>query len=467
MATGDAIDEYKLHDLIAIFGRWRGLAIGAFFAVFIPGVLVTLLMPPLYEASAKMLVDRSMMAPAFSVKVSPSMDSQSLLRTVSNDEEIKTVAETLKTRKAIERTIDKLHLTRERLKTIRDFRRYVQMAIDAVIDGAAWAYDETKYALRLSRRPTAEETAFLRREQLIDGVASRIAVTSLPSTNILNAAFRASDPFLAQEIINSLVTDFLRNEPRTDQSSGDFFAGERTQAAEELRDAALALSKYRQQTSAFSIETQRNLLLQTVERLRGDLTKAEALQAEKQAAVASLTKQRAESPQFQRELSKSLIDAEVELAGNAASIRILRDGINSRMAELAKLADAEAPIKDLELQVSRAEAAYSLQQRNFEQARATERMAAVHLSDVRLVDLASFPLHPVRPRTLLYLCLALGAGVLAALAGPFLAHMNDTTIATERDILRLLDISFVATVPKLTAGTRRAPQLAVGFGDEH
>jgi uncharacterized protein involved in exopolysaccharide biosynthesis len=130
------------------------------------------------------------------------------------------------------------------------------------------------------------------------------------------------------------------------------------------------------------------------------------------------------------------------------------------MNELAKLNDAEVRAKELERLVTKAEQAYELQQRNSEQARVTEGMESAHISDLRLVDEASFPLSPLRPKAWLYLSVALGASVLAMLTAPFLAHQNDTTLASRRDVARLLDISFVATIPelKLTTARRGSPR---------
>jgi uncharacterized protein involved in exopolysaccharide biosynthesis len=308
-----------------------------------------------------------------------------------------------------------------------------------------WAYDELKYTFHLAARPTPQELAFVAREDLIADIASRVAVTPLPSTNVLTAAFRAGDPYLAQNVINSLVTDFV--EPRAAQNSSDFFAHEQTKAVQNLQEAEEKLAEYRRQTSIFAIETQRKLLLEAVEQLRSELTKAETQREEKQAAYDALKVWARTEPTFQREITRGLIDAQVALAGYAAAIGVMRDGISARTEELTRLADAEVRGKDLELLVARSEEGYNLQQRNFEQARATERMAAAQLVDVQLVDLAWFPLSPVRPRTWLYLSIVVGAAVLAAIAAPFIAHTNDTTLGTELDVVRLLDIPFVVTVP--------------------
>ena len=174
MGQGDR-DDYKLHDLLAIFWRWRRLAAGAFLAILIPGVLVIFLMPPVYEATASILVNRVNAAPAYSVKTSPAVDPLSVVRNSHNAEEVKTAGEMIKTRATVDRVIDQLQLTKEKLNYIRDFRRYVQMAIDGVMDAAHWLYSEFKFTLHLAKRPTAEEKAFLDKEGLADSVADSIS----------------------------------------------------------------------------------------------------------------------------------------------------------------------------------------------------------------------------------------------------------------------------------------------------
>lgn len=468
----DKTDNYTLRELLKIFWRWRHLALGAFFAILIPGILVTFLMPRVYEATAAILVNRSHMAPAYSVKTDQTMDSSPIMRNVNNAEETKTVGEMIKTRAIIDRTIDQLHLTHEKLKYIRDFRRYVQMAIDGVVDGAHWIYNEIKYATHLAQRPTPKERAFLDREDLVDDVINSIKITPVPESSVLRISFRSGDPYLAQNAINALVNEFISGRPRSDQTSRTFFAGEMQQSAEQLHAAESALAEYRQKTSAYSVTMQRDLLLQAIETLRANLTQTEALRTQKQAAVDTLrgellTELRVEQRDrlkterdVEREISKSLIDAAVDLAGYTASSATLKTAIAARMEELAKLNAAEVRSKELERQVTKEEQAYELQRRNLEQARVTEQLANAHLSDLRLVDHASFPLSPVRPRTWIYLGIALGAAVLAMLAAPFLAHQNDTTLASHRDVASLLDISFVATIPniKLTTARRGSPR---------
>jgi uncharacterized protein involved in exopolysaccharide biosynthesis len=462
LGQGDR-DDYKLHDLLAIFWRWRRLAAGAFLAILIPGVLVIFLMPPVYEATASILVNRVNAAPAYSVKTSPAVDPLSVVRNSHNAEEVKTAGEMIKTRATIDRVIDQLQLTKEKLNYIRDFRRYVQMAIDGVMDAAHWLYSEFKFTLHLAKRPTAEEKAFLDKEGLADSVADSIKINPVTETSVIRVLFRSGDPYLAQTAINALVNEFIVHQPKTEQTSRAFFARETEQAAEKLHAAEKALADYRQKNSAYSVGVQRDLLLQGVAALRASLTQTEALRAQKQASIDALRERRLTALRVderdklkterdvESEISKSLIGADVELARYTASAAALRTAIADRLDELAKLSSAELHAMELERLVTKYGQDYELKQRNLEQASNIEQMTNARISDLQLVDRASFPLTTVRPRPLLYLGIAFGAAVLAMLAAPLLAHQNDTTVTSRRDVARLLNVSFVVTIRELKA----------------
>lgn len=440
-------EEYKLRDILAILARWRKLALVAFLAVLIPGILVTLLMPPMYEASALLLVDRPAMSAGFSVKPGQNLESSSILRSVNREEEVKTVAETIRTRALVETTVDKLSIDTEVLKRIRDFRRYVQGAIDFVLDGIKTVLNELKYLIGFSKRPTAEEEAFASREKLLEAVGERVRVLPVPDTNVLRVAFRASDAALAQSAINTIVTEFVNGNQRSAQASRKHFAEEMRAEAEQLNAADQALADLRSKAATYSSNTQRDLMLQSQERLRVEIAQAEALRAQKAAAIDTLRKRQWTDPRLQAEVSKNLMQAEVELAQVSAQLVSLRGSMDENRRRLAANNTDSVKLRELERAVATAEEAFALRQRNFEQARATESMTGANLRNVRIVDLASYPLSPVRPRTLLYLGVALGAALLAAIALPFLAHLNDTALASEQDVSRLLDLPLVVSVP--------------------
>jgi uncharacterized protein involved in exopolysaccharide biosynthesis len=429
-------DDHNLRDIWAIFVRWRNLALVAFLAVLIPGILVTLLMPPLYEATATLLVNRPTIAPAYSVKPGQNIEPAPVLRSINREEEVKTVAETVRTRAIVDDTVRTLNLDLATLNRVRDFRRYVQAAIDWVVDNAEWLWREFKYATHMSTRPTPEEQAYLERENLLDIVDARLRVTPVPDTNVLRASFRSSDPVLAQKAVNTIVEDFVARQQDTARASREHFADELRQVGDELKAAEGALATYRGQMSSFYNATQRDLLLQSVEQISNDLAQAEAKRGQKRAAMEALRKQQWADPRFQRDISKSLMDTESELAGLDAQIGVLGKAIAERQRRLSTINVESVRLRDLERGVTSLEEAVTLRQRNYEQARVAEGMAS-DLRDVRVLDLAGFPLSPVRPRTLLYLGIALGAALLAAIAFPFIAHLNDTTLPV------------VATIPRL------------------
>lgn len=440
-------EEYRLKEILAIFVRWRKLALMAFFCVLVPGVLVTLLMPPMFEASAILLVDRPTISPSYSVKSNQVGEASPILRNVNREEEVKTVAETIRTREVIEASVTKLDMDMAALTRIRDFRRYVQAAIDGVLDSVKWFFRELKYLTGFSKRPTPEETAFAEREKFLDTVGERLRVVAVPDTNILRVSFRSSDPVLAQSAINTIVTEFVDGKQREVQDIRVLFAEELRLEAERLHAAEATLAEFQRDRSAYSVATQRDLLLQSQERLRAEIAQAEALHAQKSAAVGALRKRLWSDPRLSSQVNVKLVGAEVDLEGVKAELESLRRSLQDNAQLLSSNNDAGVRLRELEREVARSEGAFSLRQRNFEQARATESMTGAAIRNVRIVDLAAYPLTPIRPRTLLYLGIAIGAALLAAIALPFLAHLNDITLASERDASRLLGLPLVVSIP--------------------
>jgi uncharacterized protein involved in exopolysaccharide biosynthesis len=461
MAT-QTLDDYKLRDLVGIFSRWRWLALGAFLGVLLPGLAVTLLMLPLYEATALLLVDRPTLSSVYSVKPGQSLEAQPMMRSVNREEEVKTVAETLRTRAMVVAVVDELKIDRAALNRIRDFRRHVQALIDWVIETAQWLYAEAKYLTGLSTRPTAEELAFLEREELLDAVAKRLGITPLPDTNVLRVSFRSSDPKLAQAALNLYVTKFVNGQQRIDQASKAHFAEELRMVTGELRVAEAALADFRSRNSSYAGTTQRDMLLNALEAIRADWQRTDALHAQRAGQLGDLRARQWTDPHTQREVAKALVDAQVEIAGLAAKNTALRKAMAERQKELDAITQASVRIRELERDVARAEEAFSLRQRNFEQARVVASMAEANMRHVRVVDLAAYPLSPVRPRSLLYLGIALGAALLAALALPLVAHMNDTTLSSEAELAELLGTPVVVSLGQVRRPDARPWPLLLG-----
>lgn len=512
---------FTLSDLVVILMRWRRVMVLTFLAVLVPAAVGTFLMPPLYEATATIVVSRNTSAPEFSVKPSDMPELSSVMRTLERKEEVNAKIQVLKSRATVEPVIDTLSIDERALDHIRDVRRYVRAVYKWTKQAIRTVYDETKYTLRLATRPTPEERALFEREKLVTNVLDRLRVTNLPDSTVIEASFRSSDPLLATKVVNQISDNFIaRDAMLRDAIARGYFNEASERRAAELRDAESRLEAAKRRAAAYASEDQRRLLLTSLSDASDRLKTIGALRARLTARIAALNERLRVEPdrvtsrretnrdpalddlrrglvelemeratavqQFlpdapvvqdldarireARELEKrfadqlegsvtteinpvrehlrqQLIADEVELAAAIAEEGALETQVHEYRDQLSRLSLADLELAALAREVRSREEAYTLAVRNRQQADLSENMASASLAEVQIVDYASLPLWPIRPRKWLYLGIALAAALVAALVAPFFAEFNSAAFTSSADVRSRFGSLVVASFP--------------------
>ncbi|MEZ5567197.1 MAG: hypothetical protein R3E54_02385 [Halioglobus sp.] len=440
----------SLAEIFAIYRRWYKLAVYTFAGLLIPAVIVIFLILPLYEGQGSVLVDRD--SPNLNFSVQPVPGATTTFRNVNREEEISTRAELFKAREIAEKVVADLDLTMEKLNHIRDARRYVQMVIDGVINTARSIYDGLKHLLGLGVPLTEEEKAELAHIRLVDEVIDRIQVLPVSESNILRVTFRSSDPVLARDMVNALLDEFLVFYGAIgDDRAEKFFEKSTERLKQELQEAEDRILQLQVETTNFmSAEQEGSLVLhyeQTKEKLR-HLKVQEARLRSQEASFRSHLKASSNSVALRQQMQANLMNTETELAALLEEQRSTAEVLSEYGAELDRIAAVNLQLKDYERRARLLEESYEMNMRNLEQARVGQAMSGASMSSVRVVSYAPYPLKTVRPRKLLYLIIAFVASLLVGLAMPFLAYLNDSTIATEDDVRKYLGLEFVGLFPQ-------------------
>jgi uncharacterized protein involved in exopolysaccharide biosynthesis len=285
---------FTLRDLQAVVRRRRRVIAMTFAAVFVPAAVATLLMPPTYRASARLLLQRDGRSPAFALRSTPQADGNATFRQVDQKEELATESELLRSRAVVQPVVDRLQLSPERLNQVRDFRRYVRGAYDWTVRTFQYGYNEFRYATGLSTRPSAADVAQFERIALLDDVLSRLRLTTATDSNVIELSFTASDAVLARDVANAIVDEYLRR--RADASIGGarrFFRDQSDRTGGELREREDVLDRLERRYSAYSIDEQRKFILasltSTDDRLRDTRTTVARLSAKAAAIERQLT----------------------------------------------------------------------------------------------------------------------------------------------------------------------------------
>ncbi len=162
-------------------------------------------------------------------------------------------------------------------------------------------------------------------------------------------------------------------------------------------------------------------------------------------------------PNTLRQQEESALLAEEPLL---VSLRAQAGQLKTQLAavrgELSKLNGDELRLAATQREVDLLETDYRKYSANLEQARIDQQLEAERMSNVSVVQPASYEPRPVRPRVALNLLLGLLAGVLGGLALPLGLDQFDRSLRTADDVEKHLDLPTLATIPRL-----RARQLAV------
>ncbi|MCB1704803.1 MAG: hypothetical protein KDI17_08065 [Halioglobus sp.] len=442
-------EPLSLAEIVAIYKRWYKLALYTFIGILVPAVIVIFLILPLYEGHGSVWVDRNNPAVNFSARADSG--GSTTFRNVNRDEEIATTAALFKAREIAENVVADLDLTMEKLNHIRDARRYVQMVIDGVIDTARAVYDGIKSLLGLGIPLTEEEKAELAHIRLVDEVIDRIEVAPLADSNVLGVSFRSSDPVLAKDMVNALLDEFIEffSTIREDRAN-QFF----TESTERLRAELMAsendiLNLQIESTNFMSSEQEGSLVLH-YEQTKEALRRLKIQEARLQSQVASNRENLKKAPNsvnLREALQTNLVNLETELAALQAEKRSTMEVLNEYKRDLDAIAAVNLELRNREREAAILEESYQMNVRNLEKARVGQAMSSASISAVRVVSYAPYPLKTVRPRKLLYLAIAFIGSLLVGLAMPFLAYLNDRTIATEADVRKYLGLEFVGTFP--------------------
>lgn len=473
-ALGFNIGEYWR---IAV--KHRLVIIGAFVAALLISAAVTLLMAPIYTASATMQIDRE------SARVLNVDDVQPRESTAYGEEFFQTQYGLLRSRSLAERVIDSLGLA------------------------SSNAFIEQMGATAPARgQRTAAEYAQYRREYVIRLVMSNFSVSPVRGSRLVEISFDSPDPALAARITNAFAENFIQaNLDRRFESSSfarDFLEEQITQTKAKLEEAERALVDYASNQQIINLsepgqdgvgQTQ-SLASTNLEALNASLSAARATriaaeQRWRQArsaplmtlpevlqnpAIQRLLEQRAQLDAQAQNLAQVQLDEYPELRqirGQIAELdrqitEIARGILNSIQGQYVVAANSERALqaqvdglKGEVLDLRNRSVDYNILQREVDTTRSLydallERYKEVGVTgtvsnnNISIVDRAQVPNAPSKPNLMVNLLLAailgLGLGALAAI----ILEALDETLATPEDAESKLGIPVLGVIPLLT-----------------
>ena len=473
--------ETHLRDYIRILRKHMWLSLMFLLTVVTVVSITTFRTQPVYEAVARVEVDREL--PMF-LPSQGGASADALFWDIDNY--IQTQSKILQSETIALRTIDSLNLAHS-----RDF-------------GFAPSPDK-------ARAGAGSDASQKEKLAVLGTFLGRLSVKRIPESHLLEVKFEAHDPKLAAEIVNAHIQNFVEFGYRTRFEATTKVSNWLAQQLDELKikvekseDARLA---YERQNQIWTVDEKQNITTQKLSDLNRELTQAQADRIHKEAnfqlaqsgrvdslplvrentAIQDLIRRRADlSSQYTEALNqfgpkypkvariyeqlkemdqwmatekKNIVNAlESEYRVARQRETLLDEALEKQKAESNAMAESLVQYNILKRE---AEANKQLYEGLLQKLKEASISVGLRSSDLRVVDPALVPGGPSRPQKTRNILLAVLVGLVGGLGLAFLREYMDNTIKTPDDVERLGRLPALAVIPSMlsTSGWKRVPRM--------
>jgi polysaccharide biosynthesis transport protein len=339
----------------------------------------------------------------------------------------------------------------------------------------------------------------LQRQHLIRNFKSNLTVKVVPNTEVVEIHFRNSDPSLAANVANSVITEYTKHNfmARVDGTAqvSQWLSKQLEEIQQSTTIAQQKLATFQKDNNLLGAGESDNIVTDRLKRLNEELTQAEADRIVKEgryrlaragnpelidSTLSSSTLQvlRTQQAELQAQYSQlsgkfgsrypKLHELQLQLTELDSEIKMERENIGQRIAnEYSTAAKTESVIRsDFDQQKQQA---YKLDehvgqyailkhevesgQRLYDTLRLKLKAAGIALgltsSYVNVIDHAQIPDTPVEPKKTLYLALGLGGGLFGGLLLGLIRDSIDDTVATSEELESIIAIPELGSVPFL------------------
>ena len=488
-------------DRLAVVFRYRHLIVVAVFLAIVGALLKTYTTLPLYRASATLLLEETALSvdvfrtssPSYYQNPEPFMETQ--YRVLQSRELALRAVERLDLADAPELNGEGAEPPVLQAAFV-SFQRAVAASLRRLVAGSA---------RREPQAPAAPQGP----DALATTILSRVQVTPVPNSHLVNVGFQSADPELAARAVNALAEEYVRLNLEIKLASTDetlaWLAEELTTQRATVEAAEYRLATYRETQNALSLDGTQDIVTTRLQQLNNALTVAETTRAQKEAlydqvqalGVNSVTArglpaviqnptvrdvktrltvleaERASLSQRYGARHPEILKIDVGIAaatqelGDATTLAILslRSDFEAALAEEQALRAELDAQKDTALVLNRKSVDYGVLERDAESERQVydtllqrekELRIESHLqtNNVRLVDRATVPGAPFTPNTRGDLFLAIVLALVGSVGLAFGLNAIDDTLKTPEDVTRQLNVPFLGLTPAVP-GERR------------
>ncbi len=487
MESSKQIETIHLSDYLDVLRARKGVVIAFFIITVTITTLLSFMAQPIFQATAKMVIDKEQtFSPLSGQRVEYSSHQSEILN-------FNTHFRLMTSKPVISELIRKLKLDQPKddqpsgstVNPIKQMLRKVKANLKLLLK-------------KEQKQPNPEEE----KESLIKDLQKMISIGQAKDTRLVTITAKSQDPTEAMEIVNTLGQTYIEFDmgSRLDSSknSMEWMTNELYQLKMRLEEDERKFHEYKKMNKLFSMEGKQKVIDQKISEFNNDFLAARNQRLELEAKLneadkiireggsithiraiinnqdidaiyTNLTKLELESTR----LSKVFKHKHPKVVQNSSEIARNKKKLNSELKKelqnlrtettvlLAREKVMEKNIAEFEedaLDASGKELRFTILQRNMltsqnlydtlvSKIKESDVLSSSGASAIRMVELAATPFKPVSPKKKKNILLAMLLGIFGGVGMAFFLEYFDQSVQTEDDIVRHLKLPVLSVIP--------------------
>jgi len=465
----DEIKQASLRDLYYVLFRHKWKIIIFFFAVIITVTIGTFLADEVYRSEATLLVRLGPGSAGFG-SAATAGQTNSELEILGSRDLMEKVVDSIGVNKFLKRSDEKLSantavsetprkpsqqfpvevkkqgniLERLDVDSLGDHDRVVAEVEEKLESDHDKAVAGQKLEGGLDRSSLKAKKKLVRDRGIAVGmIMDNLEIGVEKDSSTISVSFDAYSPSLAQNVLSTIVDLYLEKHISVYRTPGsyEFFNQQASQLRDALTQSEEKLWGLKNETGIASVKTQRQIFL----------NRMGALEQEIKTTEAELSSSTGRLKELQKTLQPTLLAERADFSSLKAKADTLKNQLLDAQTELRALNENEVRIIRLEREISIQEANYRKYSESLEQARIDHAMEADKISNISVVQPATYSMSPVRPRKSRNLALGFLLGLFGAIGFAFFSEYMDHSIRTPEDVAERLQLPSFVSIPDVGA----------------
>jgi uncharacterized protein involved in exopolysaccharide biosynthesis len=419
-----------------ILTKHKSLIIASFVITVALTLLFTLLMKPVYMATATIVIEKQQSA---SPLTGERLDYESY---VSQSLTFNTHFKLITSRSVLEQLIKDLKLD--------DLDREAKLGVSPLKKLLSQFKKNIRLLLGREEKLLSSQEKLA---QLIKKLQKKIDIEEVRDTRLLRVNVEDHDPVMAGDIANVLAEAYIdfdiNNRMKSSQNTLSWLTDHLYEMKKELEDAEEEFLAYKQRETLISVEESQKIIAQKITEFNDAYIQARNRRLELDAKLAQLeviSKSGKEIPnlrslianEFINNLYSQLMNAEVELSH---LMKVYKSKHNKVIQARTRIDNTRKKLyQEMRKELDNLKAERTV-------LKEADITANIDVSNIRIATKAVSPMFPVRPNKKLNLMLSVIFGLMIGIGCSFLWEYLDRSLRTEEDVQRYLGLPVLSVIP--------------------